>query len=691
MIFANNLRKNYGTLEVINDTTLKLPKKGMVAFLGESGSGKTTLVNVLGGLDSYKSGSISYDDIKFLKYQMDKVDTYRRNHFGYIFQNYNILEDKTVSENLLLALHIIGIYDEKECEKRIKNALEAVGLYKFRKKLAGALSGGQMQRVSIARALVKHNDVIIADEPTGNLDSESTRQIIRILKKLSINSLIILVTHDISLANTYADYIYHIKDGKISDYKENNLKDNEKEDNFTYDDSFYEPIIKKDRAKFGLLLKEEFCNFFKDKVKGKIFKFAFFLIGIIFMVINVLVTTNNPNKINDIAARNDVYTLKISSFQTKENIYSELARVYDLGYIDDIYSNNQSGSLKIKMGVSTSIKLDYSNVYNQTLIKDSLIIGKRPENTNEVVITSKMADELTKSKYYRSYDEIIGLKLFLNESIVGIAKNDQAYIYKLNQTYNSANYYYYNSGIYNFEIYDDSLQIEGNKPKSLNDIVVSSQFLINKGLKVGQTLNNGDKICGSFDNRKEIVYGLSDRIFIQSIESEEVDCTINDLTRLKGYQTFEVTNKYENISENNLDNYNQSKYINLTIEIILIIICAIYLIFTMKSKMLQDIYEIGVRRELGQKRISIILNYILKSFVTLTLTIIIGYILSTLIYIFIALRVNSFGGNIPVLYNSLSTYLIILIIYVMGIIFGIIPVLLLLKHTPAEIVKKYDI
>ena len=690
MIFANNLRKNYGTLEVINDTTLKLPKKGMIAFLGESGSGKTTLVNVLGGLDSYKSGSISYDDTKFLKYQMDKVDTYRRNHFGYIFQNYNILEDKTVSENLLLALHIIGIYDEKECEKRIKNALEAVGLYKFRKKLAGALSGGQMQRVSIARALVKHNDVIIADEPTGNLDSESTRQIIRILKKLSINSLIILVTHDISLANTYADYIYHIKDGKISDYKENNLKDNEKEDNFTYDDSFYEPIIKKDRAKFGLLLKEEFCNFFKDKVKGKIFKFAFFLIGIIFMVINVLVTTNNPNKINDIAARNDVYTLKISSFQTKENIYSELARVYDLGYIDDIYSNNQSGSLKIKMGVSTSIKLDYSNVYNQTLIKDSLIIGKRPENTNEVVITSKMADELTKSKYYISYDEIIGLKLSLNESIVGIVKNDQAYIYKLNQTYNSANYYY-NSGIYNFEIYDDSLQIEGNKPKSLNDIVVSSQFLINKGLKVGQTLNNGDKICGSFDNRKEIVYGLSDRIFIQSIESEEVDCTINDLTRLKGYQTFEVTNKYENISENNLDNYNQSKYINLTIEIILIIICAIYLIFTMKSKMLQDIYEIGVRRELGQKRISIILNYILKSFVTLTLTIIIGYILSTLIYIFIALRVNSFGGNIPVLYNSLSTYLIILIIYVMGIIFGIIPVLLLLKHTPAEIVKKYDI
>ena len=690
MIFANNLRKNYGTLEVINDTTLKLPKKGMVAFLGESGSGKTTLVNVLGGLDSYKSGSISYDDTKFLKYQMDKVDTYRRNHFGYIFQNYNILEDKTVSENLLLALQIIGIYDEKECEKRIKNALEAVGLYKFRKKLAGALSGGQMQRVSIARALVKHNDVIIADEPTGNLDSDSTRQITRILKKLSINSLIILVTHDISLANTYADYIYHIKDGKISDYKENNLKDNEKEDNFTYDDSFYEPIIKKDRAKFGLLLKEEFCNFFKDKVKGKIFKFAFFLIGIIFMVINVLVTTNNPNKINDIAARNDVYTLKISSFQTKENIYSELARVYDLGYFDDIYSNNQSGSLKIKMGVSTSIKLDYSNVYNQTLIKDSLIIGKRPENTNEVVITSKMADELTKSKYYRSYDEIIGLKLFLNESIVGIAKNDQAYIYKLNQTYNSANYYY-NSGIYNFEIYDDSLQIEGNKPKSLNDIVVSSQFLINKGLKVGQTLNNGDKICGSFDNRKEIVYGLSDRIFIQSIESEEVDCTINDLTRLKGYQTFEVTNKYENISENNLDNYNQSKYINLTIEIILIIICAIYLIFTMKSKMLQDIYEIGVRRELGQKRISIILNYILKSFVTLTLTIIIGYILSTLIYIFIALRVNSFGGNIPVLYNSLSTYLIILIIYVMGIIFGIIPVLLLLKHTPAEIVKKYDI
>ena len=140
-------------------------------------------------------------------------------------------------------------------------------------------------------------------------------------------------------------------------------------------------------------------------------------------------------------------------------------------------------------------------------------------------------------------------------------------------------------------------------------LLYQDQFLINKGLKVGQTLNNGDKICGSFDNRKEIVYGLSDRIFIQSIESEEVDCTINDLTRLKGYQTFEVTNKYENISENNLDNYNQSKYINLTIEIILIIICAIFILFfTMKIKKMLSGYfmKIGVRREFrSKKRISI--------------------------------------------------------------------------------------
>ena len=217
MIFANNLRKNYGTLEVINDTSLKLPKKGMVAFLGESGSGKTTLVNVLGGLDSYKSGSISYDDTKFLKYQMDKVDTYRRNHFGYIFQNYNILEDKTVYENLLLALHIIGIYDEKECEKRIKNALEAVGLYKFRKKLAGALSGGQMQRVSIARALVKHNDVIIADEPTGNLDAGSSENVAAMLALAAskYRQTIIMVTHDKQMAG-YADRVLSIVDGNVS-------------------------------------------------------------------------------------------------------------------------------------------------------------------------------------------------------------------------------------------------------------------------------------------------------------------------------------------------------------------------------------------------------------------------------------------------------------------------------------------
>lgn len=220
MIKINNLNKYYNKsknneIHVINDANLELPSTGLVCFIGKSGSGKTTLLNTIGGLDKANSGSIFYDDLDFNKYNMHTIDCYRKNNIGYVFQNYLLLENKSIYDNLRIALEVIGVYDEIEQQKRIEYVLKSVGLFKYRKKLASKLSGGQQQRVSIARCLLKECKIIIADEPTGNLDSENTVEIMNILKKISQKTLVLVVTNNKDVASFYADRIIELKDGSI--------------------------------------------------------------------------------------------------------------------------------------------------------------------------------------------------------------------------------------------------------------------------------------------------------------------------------------------------------------------------------------------------------------------------------------------------------------------------------------------
>lgn len=219
MINIRNLDKIYNKgksteLHVINNTSLNLPSKGLVSLLGPSGSGKTTLLNVIGGLDKAR-GVIEYDDLIIKNYKMKAIDSYRKDNIGYIFQNYNLLTNETVYDNLAIALEMIGITDKDEIDRRIEYTLKSVGMFKYRKKLAYALSGGQQQRVAIARALIKNAKIIIADEPTGNLDSENTIEVMNILKKISATTLVILVTHDMNIARFYSDYIIELLDGRV--------------------------------------------------------------------------------------------------------------------------------------------------------------------------------------------------------------------------------------------------------------------------------------------------------------------------------------------------------------------------------------------------------------------------------------------------------------------------------------------
>lgn len=219
MIEIKNLNKYYNKgkkseQHVLNGVDLVLGNTGLVCILGESGSGKTTLLNTIGGLDTFSEGSIRIEEVEFKKYDPKRMEPIRNDRFDYIFQNYYLLPDYSVAYNVKLALNRFKL-TEQEKEERANYVLNMLGMAKFKKKLVSKLSGGQRQRVSIARALVKSPDIILADEPTGNLDEENTLRTMSILKSISKECLVILVTHEKRIAKFFGDRIIEICDGKI--------------------------------------------------------------------------------------------------------------------------------------------------------------------------------------------------------------------------------------------------------------------------------------------------------------------------------------------------------------------------------------------------------------------------------------------------------------------------------------------
>ena len=226
MIRLVNVKKTFNKhksneIRAINDTSIELADSGLVTFLGNSGCGKTTLLNAIGGLDRVDKGQIYIDDQRITRRLNGKLDEIRNLRIGYIFQNYNLIEDATVFENVALVLKMTGFKDKDAIERRVMYILDRVGIAKYRNRPASMLSGGERQRVGIARALVKNPQIIIADEPTGNLDSSNTIDVMNIIKAISKQKLVILVTHERDIAEFYADRVIEIVDGKIVDDREN--------------------------------------------------------------------------------------------------------------------------------------------------------------------------------------------------------------------------------------------------------------------------------------------------------------------------------------------------------------------------------------------------------------------------------------------------------------------------------------
>ncbi len=269
MLQLCNITKTYNqgsnAVEALRGVSLQFRKSDFVSILGPSGCGKTTMLNIIGGLDQYTDGDLVIDGTSTKSYKDRDWDTYRNHTVGFVFQTYNLIPHQSVLQNVELALTLSGV-SRRQRRQRAREALEQVGLGDQLRKKPNQMSGGQMQRVAIARALVNNPDIILADEPTGALDTQTSVQVMEILKEISKDRLVIMVTHNPELANTYSTRIIRMLDGKITDdsapLKEEELEKYRQEDAQSI-------VCKKKRAKkpsmsfatsFGLSLKNLFTK-----------------------------------------------------------------------------------------------------------------------------------------------------------------------------------------------------------------------------------------------------------------------------------------------------------------------------------------------------------------------------------------------------------------------------------------------
>jgi ABC-type lipoprotein export system ATPase subunit/ABC-type antimicrobial peptide transport system permease subunit len=218
MLEIKHITKTYKTegftQKALDKVSVNFRECEFASILGPSGSGKTTFLNIIGGLDHYDSGDLIINEISTKKYKDSDWDAYRNHRIGFVFQSYNLISHQSILNNVKLALTLSGI-SKTEATERAKKALKEVGLKDHMHKRPNQLSGGQMQRVAIARALVNDPDIVLADEPTGALDSETSKQIMKLLKEISKNKLVIMVTHNPELAEEYSSRIINLKDGEI--------------------------------------------------------------------------------------------------------------------------------------------------------------------------------------------------------------------------------------------------------------------------------------------------------------------------------------------------------------------------------------------------------------------------------------------------------------------------------------------
>lgn len=429
MLELKELTKRYKTSNlfqiVLNNINIKFRKNEFVSILGPSGSGKTTLLNIIGGLDGYDDGNLVINGISTKKFKASKWDSYRNNCIGFVFQNYNLIGHVSILHNVEISMTLSGV-TRKEKRRRALKALEDVGLKDQAYKKPSQLSGGQMQRVAIARAIVNNPDIILADEPTGALDSKTSIQIMELIKKVSKDKLVIMVTHNDILAKEYSDRIIELKDGEIiSDTNPCNLNDEDKE-----------PLkIRKTSMCFLEALRLSLNNIFTKKGRTILTSFAS-SIGII-GILTILSLTNGfdkqidsfehdtmssfPINISEVVLKssyNDVRKVKGSN--KKDALYpykNEDSNIHENKITDDYvkYIDNIDDSLLSRVSYNwlTNFNILYKDIY-----------GVKALNGNDLGFVSlpKLFDD--KNYMINNYDLLYGNYPLEYDELVLIVDNN---------------------------------------------------------------------------------------------------------------------------------------------------------------------------------------------------------------------------------------------------------------------------
>lgn len=391
MLELKKITKKYKTGNLVqlalNDVSIKFRNNEFVSILGPSGSGKTTLLNIIGGLDQYTSGDLIINEKSTKKFKDRDWDTYRNHRVGFVFQSYNLIPHQTALSNVELALTLSGISKE-ERRKRAKKALIDVGLKDHIHKKPNQMSGGQMQRIAIARALVNDPDILLADEPTGALDSKTSLQIMELLSNIAKDRLVIMVTHNPELATKYSNRIIKLSDGKVID-DSNPLIDNDDLKVDTYKKN------KKTSMSFLTALSLSFNNLLTKKGRTILTSFAG-SIGIIGIALILSISTGVRNYIDKVE---------------KETLSSYPIMIEEK-------SVDTTSLLSSLMGTNKKIKHDKDKVYTNTIMKDMINTMTNEIQTNNLeefkkyIESSNMKDYTTDIQYTYNLD----LQIYKNDS-----------------------------------------------------------------------------------------------------------------------------------------------------------------------------------------------------------------------------------------------------------------------------------
>ena len=447
-----------------------------VSILGPSGSGKTTLLNIIGGLDNYTSGDLIINGISTKKYNDRDWDTYRNHKIGFVFQSYNLITHQTILSNVELALTLSGV-KSKERKKRAKDALKKVGLIEHINKKPNQLSGGQMQRVAIARALVNNPDILLADEPTGALDSKTSVQIMNLLKEVAKDRLVIMVTHNSDLAEKYSTRIIDLKDGEIKG--DTNPYNKSDENNETTKD-------KKTNMNFLTALSLSLNNLMTKKGRTILTAFAG-SIGIIGIALILSLSSGVQNYINRVQ---------------EETLTSYPLMIEDNSVDLTSVMTEQMDKLKKDENAKQSNKIYSNNMMTDTLsIMSSKVQSNNLKFFKEYIEKNKEINKYTTSIDYKYNIELQLYKSDIEDKIVKV--NPNTILSTMGITDMQASYFMFKD-VFSEIIDNDELNnqmyeiVSGRMPKNYNEVIlvvdknnrISDYVLYALGLKDQQELKD---------------------------------------------------------------------------------------------------------------------------------------------------------------------------------------------------------